>query len=171
MKKVVLVAACLAALAVPAHAESDSALVQHNNTLDGNAGAAITATPQRWKPARSATFRPASCSPEATASSATSAISSAGKEGRPRVGPGAAKKRLATDETRAEKRPPSDRGPRQNDRSPTAVAQARHVAADLVSAPSREASGQGRLSPEISSSAAKFDRRSPGRVDPECCAQ
>jgi hypothetical protein len=35
MKKVVLVAACLAALAVPAHAESDSALVQHNNMLDG----------------------------------------------------------------------------------------------------------------------------------------
>jgi hypothetical protein len=35
MKMAVLIAACLAALAVPAHAESDAALVQHNNTLDG----------------------------------------------------------------------------------------------------------------------------------------
>src|ERR1700722_11616058 len=46
-------------------------------------------------------------------------------------------------EAAGQKGPPSDRGPRQNDRSQKAVAQARNVTADLVPPPSRKASGQG----------------------------
>ena len=41
--------------------------------------------------------------------------------------------------TTPQDRPPSDRGPRQNDRGQKALAQARNVAADLVPPPSREA--------------------------------
>jgi hypothetical protein len=64
------------------------------------------------------------------------------------------------------KGPPSHRGPRQNDRSPSAVAQARHVTPHVVPPPSREASGQGvirpgsRPAPPCSRSAAPADRKS-----------
>ena len=44
MKKIVLIAACLASLAVPAHAESNSTLLQRQRALDGQCRGSIDPT-------------------------------------------------------------------------------------------------------------------------------